>query len=219
MHFVDHPPPTRQRGPHNDPSLLDGDSAHGTSDVVAGDEWAVDTDTDVVDEAPADPLEEVVDEHTPDAEAERNEEESDEGDVFDTVDDAEADEDDADDGEGELVADEWTAADEGELADADIDAEGDAREPEPDETTLEVELNRQAHREPAQAANPARATRGEPVVPPPLEGYERLTIPQVLERMAGMDAVQVAAVLEFERANKNRKTLVTKLSKMVNGAT
>lgn len=210
MHSVDHPPPTRQRGPHNDPSLLDGDSAHGTSDVLAGDEWAVDTDTDVVDATPDDPLEEAVDEHTPDAEAERNEEDADDGGVFDTADD-DGEEEEMETGEGDGSEDEDGAADESERLDAEIDAEGDARGPEPDETTLEVELNRQAQREPtAPAKRPAQGLVGRL----PTEDYLSLTIPNVLERVRGMNAAQLAVVLEFERANKNRKTLVAKLERM-----
>lgn len=204
MHTVDHPPPARQRGPHNDPSMLDGDSAHGNPGEPAGDEWAVDTDTDVVDATPADELEEVIDGHTPDSEAEADEEGADDG-VVNTFDDR--------DDEGAGVVEEVEVTDETDLGadapedaeDADIDSEGDARGPEPDETTLEVELDRQMHR----GTTPLPATGG-----PPIPDYLSLTVPQVLERVAGLDAVQVVAVLEFERANKNRKTLVTRLAKL-----
>lgn len=211
MHSVDHTPPPRQRGPHNDPTLLDGDSAHGSPDVLAGDEWAVDTDTDVVDAAPDDPLEEAVDEHTPDAEAERNEEDSQDGIVTTGTGDVEDEDEPAveETDETDLGADDDRGGE--DAAYREIDAEGDARGPEPDETTLEVELNRRAQREPsAPAKRPPQGFVGHL----PTEDYLSLTVPQVLEQVAGMDAAQLAAVLEFERANKNRKTLVAKLERM-----
>jgi hypothetical protein len=217
MHSVDHPPPTRQRGPHNDPSMLDGDSGHGNPGDVAGDEWAVDTDTDVVDAAPADELEEVIDGHTPDAEAEAVEEDA-EGVVTTIADDDNEDEDEDEDEEADAdTEDDPEGVDEDAAADAEIDGEGDARGPEPDETTLEVELNRMAHREPAEVAKPPRAARGAVVGTPPTDDYLSLTVPQVLERAVGMSAAQLAAVLDFEQANKNRKTLVARLTRLAGG--
>jgi hypothetical protein len=266
MHSVEHPHPSRQRGPHNDPHLLDGDSAHGTSDVEAGDEWAVDTDTDVLDDAAADPLEEAVADPLPETEedleaftagvdrdtpadeppvAERAglDDTDDEPDGDDELDgetediaidatdvDAEGEEEDASEEEDE---DEDEGADDADIAAADEDDanevdEADDRGAELDDadletaavgegTTAEAEVDRQmavTSVPPAEPARPAKRGRTEPVGRPPMEDYLTLTVPQVLERAAGLDAGEVARVLEFEQANRNRKTLVAKLSKL-----
>lgn len=258
MHSVDHPPPSRQRGPHNDPHLLDGDSAHGSPDVEAGDEWAVDTDTDVLDDSPADPLEEAVADPLPETEEEleaftagvdrdtpadeppvearhglpdiddeeEKEVEADATDVAAKGDPPVAEEDETEeevDAEDEAVAEEDDASevdeadDRGaELDDADLEtaAVGEG-------TTAEAEVDRQmavTSTPPAEPARQVKRGRSEPVGRLPMADYLSLTIPQVLERAAGMDAGQIAQVLEFEQANRNRKTLVAKLTRMTRTA-
>lgn len=214
MHSVDHPHPSRQRGPHNDPSMLDGDSAHGNPGDVAGDEWAVDTDTDVVDQAGEDELDDAVAEPTRDYDDEGAEDESatvsDEVTTgpraFEEVDDTaveEAIEDEAVDETDEAAADEDA---EEELA-ADPDAVAAA-------TTLEEELDRQMDRTSTDPEDPAHHPPPSHLAAPPIDGYDALTVPQVIERADGLDAGQLNAVLEYEQANRNRKTLVAKLTKL-----
>ena len=211
MHTIDHAPASRQRGPHNDPAMLDGDSAHGSPDVLAGDEWAVDTDTDVPDAAPDDLLEEVVDHHTPDAEAERMEEEEEDGEVGEGEDVGDEDDEPDADATDDTDVDAEAAED---ADDRDIESEGDARGPDPAGTTLEVELKREMDRD----STPARPSRGKAMVAahgtPPVADYAKLSVPKLLALAADLDADQRAALLVFERANKNRKTLVAKLEKM-----
>ena len=48
----------------------------------------------------------------------------------------------------------------------------------------------------------------------PLDGYEHLTIPQVLARLAGMSKAGIRKIRNFERRHKNRKGLMAKLDRL-----
>lgn len=122
----------RQRSPRNDPTLLDGDSAHGNLGDPAGDERAVDSDTDTGSLAGTTELEQ--DEFEPEAGPART-----------------------DPGRGRAAA-------------ADRD--------------------------------------------PPIRGYQRLTVPEVVRRATKLDPSRLAEVLEFERTHRNRRTLVARLSRL-----
>lgn len=219
MHSVDHPPPSRQRGPHNDPSMLDGDSAHGNPGDVTGDEWAVDTDTDVVDQAAEDELDDAVADPAPEADEEADG--VDTGDVsdevttgprsFEEVEDEAAVADEPVEGEDDV-----DEADE-EAADADDDEEL-VTDPDAAATTLEEELDRQMDRTSTDPEDPAHHPPPAHLAAPPVDGYDALTVSQVLERADGLDVGQLNAVLEYERANRNRKTLVAKLTKLIRTA-
>lgn len=218
MHSVDHPHPSRQRGPHNDPSMLDGDSAHGNPGDLAGDEWAVDTDTDVVDQAAEDELDDAVADPTPDY---------DEADESDGVGEAEAITTGPkafEEIEGEVVEDlasepeDEAAVDDAEDASDDDVEETDEPESAADASMLEEELDRQMDRTSTDPANPAHHPPPSHVAAPPIDGYDALTVPQVLEQANGLDAGQLNAVLEYEQANRNRKTLVAKLTRLTRDA-
>lgn len=217
MHSVDHPHPSRQRGPHNDPSMLDGDSAHGNPGDVAGDEWAVDTDTDVVDQAGEDELDDAVADAVADPDTEEvdgvepagvSDEVTTGPRAFEEVEDPLPDTEEVIDDE----ADEVDEADE-EAAD-EAEEEELATDPDAATTTLEEELDRQMDRTSTDPEDPAHHPPQAHVTAPPIDGYDALTVPQVLERADGLDAGQLNAVLEYERANRNRKTLVAKLTKL-----
>lgn len=194
MHTVDHPRPSRQRGPHNDPSMLDGDSAHGNPGEPAGDEWAVDTDTDVVDQGADDALDDAVADPMPETEDEIDEFEA--GAATELrpplppAVEQETDEEKVESGEvGEELEDESTAE---PTRVAEI-------------SPLELEVERQLDPTPDVTSVASF---------PPIDGYDALTVPQVLESAEGMEVRQLNAILEYERANRNRKTLVAKLTRL-----
>jgi hypothetical protein len=193
--------------------MLDGDSAHGNPGDVAGDEWAVDTDTDVVDQGAEDELDDAVADPARDYDDEADEYESaavsDEvttgprafEEVEDTAEVEEAIEDEVDD------ADDVAADEEEEEPATDPDAAAAA-------TTLEEELDRQMDRTSTDPEDPAHHPPPSHLAAPPIDGYDALTVPQVIERADGLDAGQLNAVLEYEQANRNRKTLVARLTKL-----
>lgn len=53
----------------------------------------------------------------------------------------------------------------------------------------------------------------------PLTDYDGLTVKDILERVRDMGPTDVSAVLEYEKANRNRKTLVTGLERQLTGRT
>lgn len=219
MHSVDHPHPTRQRGPHNDPSMLDGDSAHGNPGELAGDEWAVDTDTDV-DAGSEDELDDAVAEKAPEIDEEADEFEAEY--ELDTISTGPKAFEDIVEGE-EAAEDEPTIEEDVDEADEEAAEEDDneelVTEPGANATSLEEELDRQMDLTSTDAENPAH--RPPPTHQPasPIDGYDSLTIPQVMEQSTGLDVGQLNVVLEYEQANRNRKTLVAKLTKLIRSAT
>jgi len=53
------------------------------------------------------------------------------------------------------------------------------------------------------------STASEPAAPePPFEGYDDLTVEEVIPQLEDLDAEQLAAVEAYEVANENRKTLL-----------
>jgi hypothetical protein len=53
----------------------------------------------------------------------------------------------------------------------------------------------------------------------PLTDYGNLTVKDILDRVREMSPTDVSAVLEYERANRNRKTLVAGLERQMEGRT
>jgi pilus assembly protein FimV len=217
MHSVDHPHPTRQRGPHNDPSMLDGDSAHGNPGDLAGDEWAVDTDTDVVDQAAEDELDDAVADPAPDSEDETEEVDA-ELEPRVEADWSATEEDEPAEPEAEVEAEDEPEAVDGDEEEDEEDEEDSVTEPAADATSLEDELGRQMDRTSTDPEHPAHHPPPAHEAAPPIDGYDALTVPQVLERADGLDAGRLNAVLEYEKANRNRKTLVAKLARLTRDA-
>jgi hypothetical protein len=218
MHSVDHPHPSRQRGPHNDASMLDGDSGHGNPGEPAGDEWAVDTDTDVVDQAAEDELDDAVADAAPETDDEEGDELEAEAGIITTspkaFEEIEEEVDEPAEGESDEPADAEAGVDE-EDEDEELDEDGEVEPEVAGETSvLEEELDRQMDRTSTDPEDPAHHPPPSHVAAPPIDGYDALTVPQVVEQANALDAGQLNAVLEYERANRNRKTLVAKLTKL-----
>jgi hypothetical protein len=125
---LDTPDPQRQRGARNDPDMRDGDSAHGNPYEPAGDEVAIDSDTDMADTATRDEAAE-------------------------------------------------------QLSDA----------------------GREATAPPVTEPGPEM----------PIAEYEKLTIPEVLEQANGLSKDELSEVAAYERAHRNRKTLLAKLDRLL----
>jgi hypothetical protein len=126
---LDTPDPQRQRSARNDHSdMRDGDSAHGNPYEPAGDEAALDSDTDTADTTARDEAMEVL-----------------------------------------------------------SDAERDTATPPVTEPGPEM----------------------------PIAEYEKLTIPEVLEQVNGLSKDELSEVAAYERAHRNRKTLLAKLDRML----
>jgi hypothetical protein len=74
---------------------------------------------------------------------------------------------------------------------------------------------------PAASRRPAPATRDlEPSVPPPssaglaIPDYDGLSASQVVNRLAGLSADELAAVQRYEAANRGRKTILSKVAQL-----
>jgi len=201
--------------------MLDGDSAHGNPGEPAGDEWAVDTDTDVVDQAADDELDDAVAEKAPETDEEVDEFEA--GAEPDAVTTGPKRFEDLVEGEVEEIAEDEPAIegdiDEADEEAADEDDEEEVVDPDANTSVLEEELDRQMDRTSTDAENPAHRPPPTHTPAQPIDGYDALTIPQVMEQAAGLDVGQLNVVLEYEQANRNRKTLVAKLTKLIRSAT
>jgi hypothetical protein len=66
-------------------------------------------------------------------------------------------------------------------------------------------------------AQPTTAAGAEAALP--LADYGSLTVKDILDRVREMSPTDVSAILEFERANRDRKTLVTGLERQLEGRT
>ncbi len=121
----------RQRSARNDPAMRDGDSGHGNPYEYAGDEAALDSDSDTGDTVPDDGVTD------------------------------------------ELLADEMEEA---------------------------------VAREVGEFAHPTSA----------VPDYDRLSIPDVLERVNGLSRDELRLVASYEHAHRNRKTLLAKLERLIN---
>jgi hypothetical protein len=65
---------------------------------------------------------------------------------------------------------------------------------------------------PAPAAEaPATAL---PLRPLPIEGYDSLAAPQVLDRLDGLDADELAAVAAHERSHRHRRTILGRIAQL-----
>lgn len=49
----------------------------------------------------------------------------------------------------------------------------------------------------------------------PIRGYQRLTVPEVIRQTQQLDLEQLKVILEYERANRKRKTLIAELVRMI----
>lgn len=52
---------------------------------------------------------------------------------------------------------------------------------------------------------------------PPLTDFDRLTIPQVMEKAGGLSPEELRRLRDHEAAHRNRKTLLTKLDRLLSG--
>lgn len=193
----DSQPPPRQRSPRTDPDLRDGDSGHGNPGEPAGDLNAVDSDTDVEAGLPAD----VEDEPLAGAEDERP---AGAGDPLTA---------DAEDGlpgasperqeEFETLVEEF---------------EGEGRYPGR-ETEVAARIVNKQRREFGETAGQEaeRAAGRAPDRELPIREYQRLTVPQVVSRAKGLPPDQIAEIVAFERAHRNRKTLLAQLGRLSGG--
>ncbi|MCI0705340.1 MAG: hypothetical protein L0241_30135 [Planctomycetia bacterium] len=64
-------------------------------------------------------------------------------------------------------------------------------------------------------ATPAAAPAFEPGLEVPIAEYDELTIPDVLEKANGLSKDELSRVAEYERAHRNRKTLLAKLERLI----
>jgi hypothetical protein len=220
--------PAGQRGPSNNPSMRDGDPWHGNSDYEPD---TVSTDADVGD------MTGVLDDEPPEEGEEGMEAVTD--DEPDPADLAEVAED------ADVSAEELIAADEHDMHDleragptaeeraahdrTDASAErvmsggpagaGPKRQREFRELAAEFEAEgRYPGREEEVTAQAARPRGDNPDRGLPIAGYQRLTVPQVIDRLADLSADQVAAVREYERTHRNRKTLMAQLDRHLSGS-
>jgi hypothetical protein len=175
--------------------LLDGDSAHGNPGEPAGDEVATDTDTDAgfddTDTESAGITEDDLRDATTTEEA-----------VEDPSDDEDQDEDETSD------------------AEPDEDDVLTEQQPTPHPANMPSVGTPQTGRMPSteRTADTSRlpaAHRADPSGEFPIRGYERLTVPEVVRRASKLERHQLASVLAFEKSNRNRKTLVVRLQRLV----
>jgi hypothetical protein len=72
-------------------------------------------------------------------------------------------------------------------------------------------------------ASPEPATVAAGAVPPSADlaipGYDSLSAPQVVQRLAGLAAPELEAVQTYEAANRGRRTILTKISQLQAGRT
>ncbi len=64
-----------------------------------------------------------------------------------------------------------------------------------------------------QILNDSRANRDYPADRPPIDGYQSLTIPQILEKLATMPEPDVRKVRDWEKSHRRRKTLLVRLER------
>ncbi|QEL15017.1 hypothetical protein [Limnoglobus roseus] len=179
--------PPRQRSARNDPSMRDGDSGHGNPGDSAGDLFEVDSDTDIGDSNEFEP---------------------------------QVDEDEGLSGVNRETLREFRELRE-EVADNNLYSEDEAV----DATILsqEREALGDTREDDGGVVQPTLSADHPPQAEPaakvsaPLEGYESLTVKAITERARDMQPNEVAKLLEFEKANRNRKTLVTQLERIANG--
>lgn len=159
---IDRPsPPPRQRSARNDPAMRDGDSAHGSPYESAGDEMALDSDTDI------------------------------------------GDADRRDESITEVMIDNVLAGETGQQTlSVDPDALDRMADPHagPD---IEAEIDEEEY---AQEAADADL---------PIPDYADLNVGEIADRAKPMSASDVETLLVYEKAHRNRITLVNALEKLL----
>jgi len=65
------------------------------------------------------------------------------------------------------------------------------------------------------ATKQARERSADSVAPPPIEGYDGLTAGQVVSRMAGLSQPELQAVADYERAKRNRRTVLARVESLL----
>lgn len=212
--IVDHDRPVpRQHSPRSDPTMRDGNS--GMGNVYESDPGEVGTDNDTSD-ADDEPVAAGFDggasEGTP---AELRADMSTDADDF-TL--GSREEPDAAD-----ILDEGNAEDRTNDGLAGVHAAAAAPDPLPhpqvdpgaDGSTIGKNEPPHAARLPAQPAPADEGTVAE--VDLPIERYSDLTIKEIIEKGESLSPDQLRQVRDFEAAHRNRKTLVTKLDRLING--
>jgi hypothetical protein len=212
--IIDHDRPVpRQHSPRNDPSMRDGNSAMGN--VYESDPGRLDTDNDTGD-ADDEPVAAGFDggasEGTP---AELRADMSTDADDF-TL--GSREEPDADD-----ILEEGPAENRSNDGLAGLHATAAAPDPLPhpqvnpgeDGSTIGKNEPPRPARLPTQSAPADEGTVAE--VDLPIERYSDLTITEIMDRTESLSPDQLRQVRDFEAAHRNRKTLVTKLDRLLRG--
>ncbi len=189
--------PPRQRSARNDASMRDGDSGHGNPGDSAGDLFEVDSDTDIGDTNTFEPKideDEQLSGSTPESLREFRE-------LRDEVTD------------NNLYSQD--AAVDATILSAEQEALGDTKEDDggvvqPTELSA-TEAEESAAVVPKAEPNPSSAE--------PMGNYASMTVKAITERAREMSPAEVMRVLDFEKANRNRKSLVTQLERIASGRT
>jgi len=196
--------PPVQRSPRTDPDLRDGDSSHGNPNEAATDE-PDSSDRDVGDTTPAGPLnveEAGMEEHEPEEEAGLSRMRTE-------------------------FADEAAS----EPARAQTNEEGVRTIDSPARAKVDEELRKDFAREagqqhPSPPQTTPRPERGSgATVPPgtpeladlPISSFAQLTVPEIIRKSEKLTADELRVVLAYERAHRNRKTLVAQLERWARG--
>jgi hypothetical protein len=78
-------------------------------------------------------------------------------------------------------------------------------------------LDRQ-HEEAARTANPPRREGGDPRDRDvPIPNYPKLTVPEIIRHASAMSLDQLREVKDYEKSHRRRKTLLTKLERLLRG--
>lgn len=211
--IVDHDRPVpRQHGPRNDPTMRDGDSAMGNVYESDPAEPGTDNDTgDADDEPVAAGFDGGASDGTP---AELRADMDTDGDDFslgarEGPADADLLDGDTDDVAGEdLTGRHMTAAAPDPLPHPQVD---------PGEDGSTIGKNEPPHAA-RLATQPAPAEEGTVAeVDLPIERYSDLTIKDIMEKAESLSPDQLRQVRDFEAAHRNRKTLMTKLDRLLSG--
>jgi len=196
-----------QRSARNDPDMRDGDSAHGNPNESPPDELN-DSDRDVGDTAPQETLNASVGgmhEHDPEEEAGLAHTRSEFG--------------------PEANADTHLAPEPAKAA-----APAPRDDPErtidsPQREQVDEQLRKGYAREagvqhptpPEGAAAGARPASPIDAAELPIASFTRLTVPEIIHKAENLTPAELRTVLEFERAHRNRKTLVAQLERWARG--
>ena len=189
--------PPRQRSARNDPSMLDGDSGHGNPGDSAGDLFAVDSDTDI---GYTNELSELAGEDEGLAGANRESLKE-----FREL--------------QEEVADSNLYSEDAAVDETILSRESDALGVKAEEAPGVVQPTDLSTPEDEEPATPRPKVEPNPSSAEPIGDYTSMTVKAITDRAREMSPAEVARVLDYEKANRNRKSLVTQLERIASGRT